>query len=171
MRSGPTLPVVHFTPQKNTDYRETVRSKVCQAFRYGEDNSEPRQDEFIVCVGPRRLKIRPIFSQHVQGSAKSTNDVHKFERYFREGVTSVWTIYGPITFGKRIAALLKPPSSPDSPPTLVASGTLLAPSTTRIIAKRIILTGHPFKVHKKTATIRYMFFNPDDVASFKPVQL
>ena len=52
-----------------------------------------------------------------------------------------------------------------------------------------MLTGHPFKVHKKTATIRYMFFNAgvssslsqtspslnvaiaDDVAYFAPVQL
>jgi len=44
-------------------------------------------------------------------------------------------------------------------PHLVAMGSFLNPDTTRIIAKRIILTGHPFKVHKKTATVRYMFFN------------
>ena len=39
-------------------------------------------------------------------------------------------------------------------------GTFLNPDPMRIIAKRIILTGHPTKVHKKTATVRYMFFNP-----------
>jgi pre-rRNA-processing protein TSR1 len=72
-------------------------------------------------------------------------------------------------------------------------GTFLNPDTTRVIAKRIILTGHPFKVHKKTATVRYMFFNPgkrkmsihqfvfliwgilpvpsEDVHYFKPIQL
>lgn len=55
--------------------------------------------------------------------------------------------------------------------TLVATGTLLPPSTTRIISKRILLTGHPIKIHKRTVTIRYMFFNPQDVAYFKPVQL
>src|SRR5258706_7657829 len=31
----------------------------------------------------RRLNIRPIFSQHAQGSATSTNNVHKFEGYLR----------------------------------------------------------------------------------------
>lgn len=41
-------------------------------------------------------------------------------------------------------------------------GSFLNPDTTRVIAKRIILTGHPFKVHKKTATVRYMFFNSGD---------
>lgn len=45
-------------------------------------------------------------------------------------------------------------------PELVATGTFMNPDTTRIVSKRVILTGHPFKVHKKTATIRYMFFNP-----------
>ena len=73
-------------------------------------------------------------------------------------------------------------------PHLVAMGSFLNPDTTRIIAKRIILTGHPFKVHKKTATVRYMFFSrgmicvrsawrsfysrsADDVHYFKPIQL
>lgn len=66
-------------------------------------------------------------------------------------------------------------------------GTFLDTDTTRVIAKRLILTGHPFKVHKKTATVRYMFFSAgesliliirlidsghvEDVQYFKPIQL
>lgn len=41
----------------------------------------------------------------------------------------------------------------------------------RIVAKRFVLTGHPFKVHKRGAVIRYMFWNPEDINYFKPVQL
>lgn len=53
----------------------------------------------------------------------------------------------------------------------MAMGSFLSSDPTRIIAKRIVLTGHPFKVHKKTATIRYMFFNRDDVQYFQSVEL
>lgn len=56
-------------------------------------------------------------------------------------------------------------------PELVAMGSFMNTDTTRIIAKRIVLSGHPFKVHRKTATVRYMFFNADDVSYYKPVQL
>jgi pre-rRNA-processing protein TSR1 len=54
---------------------------------------------------------------------------------------------------------------------LAGTGTSLPPSLTRVIAKRIILTGHPFKIHKKLVTVRYMFFNREDVEWFSALQL
>ncbi|PPQ98215.1 hypothetical protein CVT26_003467 [Gymnopilus dilepis] len=146
--------VLNFTVQRNTEYDGSVRSK----------------DPLVLFVGPRRLSVNPIYSQHTRGGGKGTNNVHKFERYLRHGSTFVATTYGPVTYGKQPCVLLRETTDVQAPH-LVAMGTFLNPDTTRIIAKRIILTGHPFKVHKKTATIRYMFFNPDDVLYFKPIQL
>ncbi|KAF8972993.1 ribosome biogenesis protein tsr1 [Flammula alnicola] len=146
--------VLNFTVQRNTEYDGSVRSK----------------DSLILCVGPRRLAVNPIYSQHTRGGGKGANNVHKFERYLRHGVTSIATTYGPVIYGKQPCVLLRETTDSEAPQ-LVAMGTFMNPDTTRIVAKRIILTGHPFKVHKKTATIRYMFFNPDDVHYFKPIQL
>ena len=112
---------------------------------------------------------------------------------------SVWVSFAPTcrrrrrrrSFVRNLNALSK------LAPELVATGSFMNPDPKRIIAKRIILTGHPFKVNKKTATIRYMFFNPggrlfrlapyfvyrrltlfhcfllfaEDIAYFAPVQL
>ena len=131
----------------------------------------------ILCVGPRRLRVNPIYSQHTRGGGKGANNVHKFERYLKPGVTSVATIYGPVLFGVQPCVLLRETEDPQgifpaapSPsaadcdvfvtaPDLVAMGSFMNTDTTRVIAKRIVLSGHPFKVHRKTATVRYMFFN------------
>lgn len=43
--------------------------------------------------------------------------------------------------------------------------------TFQLIMKRVILTGYPFKINKKKAVIRLMFFNPTDVRYFKPVDI
>lgn len=162
--------ILNFTTTRNTEYTGDIRSK----------------DELIVQLGCRRFIINPLWSQHTQGNAgKGSNNVHKFERYLRPGPNAhVGTAYMPITFGNNVPALIFKDISKvtsedqsavvqsDTPRyQLVGTGSLLGVDPTRIIAKRIILTGHPYKVHKKTATIRYMFFNQPDVDYFKPIEL
>ena len=63
------------------------------------------------------------------------------------------------------------PSDPPANLALIGNATTIPPSNNRIIAKRVILTGHPYKIHKKLVTIRYMFFNTEDVAWFKALPL
>ena len=42
---------------------------------------------------------------------------------------------------------------------LVATGSLLSVSPGRVVCKRVVLSGHPYKIHRTSAVIRYMFFN------------
>lgn len=54
---------------------------------------------------------------------------------------------------------------------LAAWGSVLKPMPSRLILKRIALTGYPFRTHKKKAVVRYMFFNPEDINWYKPLEL
>ena len=144
--------------------------------------------ELILQCGPRRLCINPLFSQ----AGNTPNNVHKFERYLHPGRTAVASFIGPVGWGSVPCLFFLPPSSDgatdavedlaqamdatEEKPSalsleLIATGTLLPPSTSRVIAKRVVLTGNPYKIHKKLVTIRYMFFNDDDVEFFKSLPL
>ena len=127
------------------------------------------KEDLILQCGPRRFVINPLFSQ----LGNTPNDVHKFVRYLHPGQTAVASFIGPVTWGAVPALYFQPSTSPltAAPLNLIATGTSLPPSTNRIIAKRLILTGHPYKIHKKIVTVRYMFFNSEDVAWFKALQL
>lgn len=83
--------VLNFNVQRNTEYEGSVRSK----------------DPLILCVGPRRYKTNPIYSDNQRGGSKGANNVHKFERYLRHGTSTVATVYGPIVFGKQPCMLLR----------------------------------------------------------------
>lgn len=54
---------------------------------------------------------------------------------------------------------------------MVATGSVMAANPDRVVVKRVVLSGAPFKVHRKTAVIRFMFFNREDIEWFKPVEL
>lgn len=151
------------------------------------------KDELIVQIGPRRLAINPVFS----AAGNTPNDVHKFDRYLHPGRTAIATFIGPLTWGSVPVLVFKdrPAHSQEAgneaPPLvdamatddhdttsktsvgleLIGTATTVPPSSSRVIAKRVILTGHPYKIHKKLVTVRYMFFNTEDVAWFSALPL
>ncbi|PIB00945.1 Ribosome biogenesis protein TSR1 [Cercospora beticola] len=162
--------VVNVSITLSSDYPEPIKSK----------------SPLIMQCGARRLLINPLFS----AAGNTPNNVHKFDRYLHPGRTAVATFIGPVTWGsvpclffqaptssasgdaiEDLAQSLKISQSQTSQLELIATGTTLPPSTQRIIAKRIILTGHPYKIHKRVVTVRYMFFNNDDVQYFRALQL
>lgn len=151
------------------------------------------KEELVVQIGPRRLVVHPIFS----AAGTTPNDVHKFDRFLHPGRTAIATITGPLTWGSvpvlvfRDASARLHDSAAEAPALveamatdgdaatgilsqqlrLVGNATTVPPSSTRVIAKRVILTGHLYKIHKKLVTIRYMFFNKEDVAWFSALPL
>lgn len=82
----------------------------------------------------------------------------KFERFFRPRQTLVATCFGPISYPPGHVLAFK--QFPDGRQELVATGSLLSVNPDRIILKRVVLSGHPFKINKRSAVIRFMFFNP-----------
>ena len=154
------------------------------------------KSELLVQCGPRRLVINPIFS--VAGS--TPNDVHKLIRYLQPSQPAIASFIGPLTWGAVPVLYFsheQSNKSEDNSPEacslsgthawnnqsalspsfsnlnfkLIGTGTALPPSTNRVTAKRIILTGHPYKIHKRLVTVRYMFFNAEDVNWFRALRL
>lgn len=126
-------------------------------------NPVKSKDELIFYVGFRKFKARPIFTNH------STSTKFKYERFLRNDVSTVATVYAPITFSPCPILVFRETYSGKR--SLIASGSVLDSNPNRLNIKRIRLAGHPFKLHSKTAVIRFMFFNSEDVQYFKPVEL
>ncbi|XP_029467360.1 pre-rRNA-processing protein TSR1 homolog [Rhinatrema bivittatum] len=128
-------------------------------------NSKPvkAKEEMIFQCGFRRFQARPLYSQHTSANK------HKAERFLRPDTATVVTIYAPIMFLP--ASVLMFRQRCNGMHDLVATGSLLTVDPDRIIIKRIVLSGHPFKILKRTAVVRYMFFNREDVLWFKLVEL
>ncbi|CEL91593.1 unnamed protein product [Vitrella brassicaformis CCMP3155] len=126
----------------------------------------PSKETVELHCGFRRFPGRPAFSQHVQ---KHSQDKFKYERFMHPGTTCVASLYAPTIFTPSPALMFR--MTQDGESRLCAWGSVMAANPNRLLIKRIVLTGYPFRVHKTKAVVRYMFFDPDDVKWFKPVEL
>jgi len=129
-----------------------------------------KQNNLVFHVGFRRFQAQPIFSQHTNG------DKYKMERYLPAEVTVVASIFAPVTFPPCPVLVFRRDNSNGSNGSngddhLVATGSILDINPDRIVLKRIVLSGHPYKINRRSSVVRYMFFNREDIEWFKPVEL
>lgn len=123
------------------------------------------KDVIIFRCGWRTWQARPIFSQN-----NLNCDKHKFERFMPTGGSFfASSVLGPVTYTPCPVLAFRKTSSGKTQ--FVALGSVLGADADRIVVKRIVLTGYPTRVHKRHATVKYMFYNPDDVKWFKPAEL
>ncbi|GLT99983.1 hypothetical protein SLE2022_173840 [Rubroshorea leprosula] len=143
------MSVLHFCIKKHDSYDAPIKSK----------------DELIFHVGFRQFLARPVFS-----TDNFNSDKRKTERFLHTGRFSMASIYGPISLLSFPLIALKA-SGEARIPVVAAVGSLKNINPDRIILKKIILAGHPQRVSKLKASVRYMFHNPEDVRWFKPVEV
>ncbi|KAK5989305.1 Ribosome biogenesis protein tsr1 [Cladobotryum mycophilum] len=168
---SPSSPVTLFSLLRHENKKTAVNYLINLSSDY--DRAIKSKEELIVQCGSRRMVVNPLYSQ----SGSTPNDVHKYCRYLHPGQSAIATFMGPITWGSVPVLFFKRTASEEGENgsgvglTLVATGTALPPSTSRVVAKRVILTGHPYHIHKKIVTVRYMFFSREDVEWFKAMPL
>jgi len=136
------MSVMNLTIRKHSTYVDPIKSK----------------DNIIIHCGFRRYLGNPLFSDH-----NPKCDKFKYRRFLHDG-TFVATIYAPISFPPQPVLYFKDNK-------FLGSGTVLNVDPDRIITKKIILTANILKVHKNQVVAKDMFFNPDDVKYFKPIEL
>lgn len=114
--------------------------------------------------GWRTWTGRPIFSQN-----NLNCDKHKFERFLpQNGSFFAGSVFGPVTYTPTPVLVFRTHHGKKE---LVATGSMIGADADRIVIKRIVMTGYPVRVHKRFATVKYMFYDPEDVKWFKPADI
>lgn len=122
------------------------------------------KDVLTFRCGWRSWTGRPVFSQN-----NLNCDKHKFERFLPQGgAFFAASVFGPVTYTPCPVLVFRHHRGKKE---LVATGSMIGADADRIVVKRIVLTGYPVRVHKRFATVKYMFYDPEDVKWFKPADI
>jgi len=141
--------VMHFRITPHYEYHEKIMSK----------------NLYEIHAGFRRFLSKPIFS------FDQTSDKLKYEKSLIDDKFYYATIYSQLIYSNTPVILFRPDLMKNNQLELVGKGTVVEENSNKIILKKIILTGYPLKIQKKKAVVRFMFFNPEDVNYFKPIEL
>jgi hypothetical protein len=144
------MTVLHMSLQRTGTYEEPIRSKEPMVFH----------------VGFRKVRGRPVYSEN-----NANCDKKKFSRFFQPGTFAMASMYLPTTWCPCPVLMIKELPGTLAGCALAAQGSVLDADPDKLIIKRIILSGYPFKAHRRTCVVRYMFFNAEDIRWFSPVEL
>ena len=141
---------------------------------YEQDNTiveNMNKNVFECHCGFRRYLIKPIFSTEVF----TGGDKLKINKYLEKDKFYIMTTYAQLTYPNSPIILFTHKTlennNIEEKLSFCGTGSTLESNDKKIILKKIVLTGYPVKIKKNKAIVRYMFFNPNDINYFKPIQL
>lgn len=121
------------------------------------------KDAVVAQLGFRRLLARPLFSED-SGSGSAW---HRFRRFFSATEPMVASLVAPVAFTPCPVLLFRGACRE----VLAATGSVASCAPRRWCLKRVLLSGHPLKNRGRSAVVRYMFFNADDVDYYKALEV
>lgn len=124
------------------------------------------KEPVLMIYGFRRLEVSPIYSDASHG-----HNLHTMHRIMPTDRPCTASVLAPIAYPPTSVLFFRAKNNENNSVSLLASGSLESIKPNRIILKRITFVGYPFKIHRRTCTVRFMFFNPIDVNWFRPVEL
>lgn len=149
------LCVMHFKVNLNYEFDEKIYNKQVLEGQYGF----------------RRNLMRPIYSSE----AGVNSDKLKIEKFLEKDTFYIASVYAQLIYPFSPVLFFKPKLNSNSPDLgslkMALSGHIISSDSKKVILKKIVLTGYPVKIKKRKVVVRYMFFNPNDIHYFKPVQL
>ena len=146
--------VLHFLMQRNKDHDEPIKSKT----------------RLVVHLGFRKVVASPVYSDVSKGTRT------RFSRYFHgDDKFIMMSMYGPASFLPTPALCFQPVTKAEkdggAEMPFVSFGAATTPSPDMLLLKKIVLTGHVYKTHKRQSIVRFMFHNEDDVKWFQPCEI
>ena len=125
------------------------------------------KETVLMIYGFRRLEVSPVYSDASHG-----HNLHLMNRIMPTDCSCTASVLAPIAYPPTSVLFFKAKDSSNyNCVSLVASGSLESVKASRKILKRITFIGYPFKINRRTCTVRFMFFNPADVNWFRPIEL
>lgn len=122
------------------------------------------KEPVLMVYGFRRLEVAPIYSDASHG-----HNLHTMHRIMPTAGPCTASVLAPIAYPPTSVLFFRAKAA--GTVSLLASGSLESIKPNRVILKRITFIGYPFKIHRRTCTVRFMFFNPQDVNWFRPIEL
>lgn len=159
--AGASPPLIAYGLLKHETKKSVVNFRVRKSVTY--ENPIANREEFLIVTGIRTFPARPLFS-----TDNPQCDKHKMEKFLAADCHSFATVYANVGFPPLPMLAFK---VRNGKPELAFSGSLQSCDPDRVILKKIILTGRPGAVKKKTCVVVGMFHDPEDARWFKPLGL
>eukprot|EP00124_Ichthyophonus_hoferi_P001341 Ihof_evm3s67 gene=Ihof_evmTU3s67 len=131
---------------------ESKFSVLNMSIKRHQSNEEPivSKEPLIYVTPMRKFQAGGVFSQHTRG------DKHKLESFLHQARPTVATVYAPVQFNPCPVLVFKKDHEGIR---LVATGSVLSVDPDRVVLKKYVLAGFPFKINVRSAVVRFMFYN------------